>query len=248
MNATTECPLSETSAVRLYQDAKGNGEVRVFRLELFCLPGADAPACKEHHVAERTARGDYTPQLEAVRLDQKPATSGYSGVFDPPHRPGLPVSYLDDTGGNGPLYHQLFFICHSVSWNEGKRLLELVEYDLISPQRYTKRWVDEELEALAADPSIGVLPALKMGKFQVPRRSRYEERKAVKEGPFTEEDTVDDTIRYRCFFGSPIMFAKGDIVPFKNVLWVATDEENCWELTSPDALFQEAEEKGSMHW
>lgn len=241
MNAATEWPLSETSAARLHSDAAGDGEVLHFRLELFYLPGADAQACRDYHVAERAARGDYTPQLEAVRLDQKPATTEGSGVFDPPHRPGLPITYLEDA-----VYHQLFFICHSASWNEGERLLELVEYEPISPEQYIEYWGEEEFEALAADPSIGVLPPLKAGKFQWIARSMFEDRTGRREKYNTEGDTVDDTIKSRSFFKNVITFTSEDMHA-ENVLWLETDEKGCWELLGPDWLFHEAEEKGWTH-
>lgn len=57
------------------------------RLDVYFLPGASVDACMAHYAAEKTHRGTFTRQVEALERGDPPANAG--GL------PGLVPSYLD---------------------------------------------------------------------------------------------------------------------------------------------------------
>ena len=193
VNARTPRPPPEDFATGLSLAVRQSGLVATshFRLELFSLPGADVEACMHHHITERAARGDYTPQLDSVRNYEQPDLSAdRDDVFAPSRRPGLPPSYLEMECEQ--VYHQLCFVCRSASWDDGDGLLELLEYEPISPDEHAKWFDDEEL---AADPQSAVLPAYRtrtQGVTNVPRQS----------ADGTDIIGIADTICFRSFFHS----------------------------------------------
>lgn len=165
-----------------------------FGLELFYLPGKDAESCMQHHMHERQARGSYDPQIEAIKGRQRRAISARltdQDVFHHSHRPGLPKTYLQHEEFQA--YHQLFFICHSPSWDNGEGLFELVEYEPMSPERFAALNLDPE--DYAADPSPAIVPAQKCRGLQAVSREVFELGE--------DDNTVGDvweTIRMRSRF------------------------------------------------
>lgn len=162
VHSTTSIPISDKSAQQLLTKILEDGghEVNPFRLELFYLPNADVEVCMNHHIAERSVRGSYKVQIDTVEMDvRRASTETAPGPISRP-LPGLPPSYLIFKGEQ--YYHQLFFVCHTPTWNTNgdTQLFECVEYDPVSRAEYAQIFDPEELEQY---PERGVLTTFQSG-------------------------------------------------------------------------------------
>lgn len=106
-----------------------------FRLDLYFIPGGSQEDCMEHYQAEKSARGSFWTQVDAVVRDERPSD-------DRTKMPGLVPSYVHDKARYR--YHSLIYICDEFDWRGGDQVMKCVEFDPLSREDYEKFSKDPE--------------------------------------------------------------------------------------------------------
>lgn len=89
-----------------------------FRLDMYCLPGADQDACINHYHHEKSVRGSFEAQprtFQAYRRDRVRRDAQLPGMVNNYRQYGTRRSVL--------------FICPDRDWREGERILRHVGFD-----------------------------------------------------------------------------------------------------------------------
>lgn len=100
-----------------------------FRLDLYFIPGASQEDCMKHYRTEKSARGSFWTQVDAVGRDERPDD-------DNTKMPGLVPSYVHNKSRYR--YHSLIYICDEANWRDGDQTMERVEFDPLSREDYEK--------------------------------------------------------------------------------------------------------------
>jgi hypothetical protein len=81
-----------------------------------------------HYRAEKTARGSFQAQIDAVTRDVRSSNEG--------KMPGLVPSYIKDKINHR--YHNLIYICDEADWQSGDQTMTCLEFDPLSQEEYEK--------------------------------------------------------------------------------------------------------------
>ncbi|RYP75091.1 hypothetical protein DL769_003887 [Monosporascus sp. CRB-8-3] len=118
------------------------------RLEFFFNPsaaGAEIGACIAHYRAEKSLRGDYRRQIQAVESSTETDNDERARVQ---RLPGMVSSYVNHPSIK--YYHGLLYICLDQDWRAGRRVMRRVHFDPISQEQYAALTQDSgEHETLA---------------------------------------------------------------------------------------------------
>lgn len=107
-----------------------------FRLDLYFIPGGSQEDCMTHYYrAEKSARGSFWTQVDAVGRDERPSDSNTK-------MPGLVPSYVHDKAIYR--YHSLIYICDEADRLGGDQIMKCVEFDPLSREDYEKFSKDPE--------------------------------------------------------------------------------------------------------
>ncbi|KAI4862448.1 hypothetical protein F4820DRAFT_22252 [Hypoxylon rubiginosum] len=137
-------PKGLLAAIRRNTPLSGHCSIR---LDLYFVPSAaatDVDQCIAHYQAEKSSRGDYTRQIQAIEN----LSGGRDDTETAEALPGLVPSYIDDPTIEH--YHGLLYICQDKDWRAGNRMLCRVCFDPIGQDEYASSTQDSsELEVLA---------------------------------------------------------------------------------------------------
>lgn len=128
-----EASVDNCHALKLYQTITqgrfyDSNDVE-FRLDIYFIPNGSEGDCMEHYRAEKTARGSFWAQVDAVGRDERPSD-------DSNKMPGLVPSYAHDKINNR--FHSLIYICEEANWRNGEQVMKCVEFDPLSHEDYEK--------------------------------------------------------------------------------------------------------------
>ncbi|KAI1380749.1 hypothetical protein F4677DRAFT_196778 [Hypoxylon crocopeplum] len=123
-------PQGLLTAIRRSTPLSGHCSIR---LDLYFIP-SDAAAnidhCIAHYQAEKSSRGDYTRQIQAIENSSGERSDAELAET----LPGLVPSFIDDPTIEH--YHGLLYICQEKDWRSGTRTLCRVCFDPISQDQY----------------------------------------------------------------------------------------------------------------
>lgn len=106
-----------------------------FRLDLYFVPNGSQENCMKHDRGEKSARGSFWAQVDAVGRDERPSD-------DKTKMPGLVPSYAHEKIRYR--YHSLIYICDEADWRGGDQIMKCVEFDPLSREDYEKFSKDPE--------------------------------------------------------------------------------------------------------